>query len=56
VSHVIRQGFSGATDYYRRIAVPEKPDIFTKIQWYAFQATLLILFLIGLFKILKAAW
>jgi len=34
---------------------PKEPDLFTKIQWYAFQTALLILFLIGLYKVLKAA-
>jgi hypothetical protein len=36
--------------------LPGQPDPFTKIQWYLFQLTLLILFIVGLIKLIKAMW
>jgi hypothetical protein len=36
--------------------LPGQQAPFTKIQWYLFQATLLILFLVGLIKLIRAAW
>ena len=36
--------------------LPGQPDPFTKIQWYLFQIALLILFVEGLAKLVKALW
>ena len=33
--------------------LPGRPDIFAKIQWYLFQTTLLILFVLGLIKLIR---
>jgi hypothetical protein len=33
--------------------LPGQPDPFTKIQWYLFQTTLLILFVLGLIRLIR---
>jgi hypothetical protein len=34
--------------------LPGRPDLFTKIQWFLFQTTLLILFVIGLIRLIRS--
>jgi hypothetical protein len=38
---------------YKIMNHPKDYDIFTKIQWYAFQIALLIIFVVTLFKFVK---
>jgi len=45
---------SGPVGSQKTVQMAKEPDIFTKIQWYAFQTAVLIVFLVTLYKFVRS--